>query len=422
MTRWLRSVGTKPYVVMPTVAVLIFSGWFAVQARGSGADNGATDNPAEQVVDVTVGPMSRTVSAQGTVAAAEADDLNFAAAGTVTAVNVKAGDKVNAGDVLATMDSPVLRQAVADAEARVAAAQATLSDDTASNASSTRLAADRSSLTSARNNLTEANNALAGSTLKAPYAAKVSSVGVALGDKLGADGQPSSSATGSDSGTGRSGNNLGNGDNGDGASSAAVALISLDSYKVDLGFDSNDIGSLASGQAAKVTLSTASSSSSPFGPNGPKVFNFGGPASVGNAKSASSDDTPATTTPVASDAANTTGAVASVSTVADASSGVASYPVVVTFNDSSGSFNVGATVQVDITVSQIDDAVQVPVAAVTPGDGGVSTVTVRGANGDEVRSVETGLTSDGMMQITRGLSEGEQVVISFGNVARRFAP
>src|SRR5689334_10870867 len=108
MTRWLRSAATKPYVVMPTVAVVIFSGWFAVLARG-GDSNGANKTPTEQVVDVTVGTMARTVSAQGTVAAAESDDLNFAAAGTVTAVNVKAGDKVAAGDVLATMDSPVLR-------------------------------------------------------------------------------------------------------------------------------------------------------------------------------------------------------------------------------------------------------------------------------------------------------------------------
>src|SRR5205085_10757509 len=102
MPHWIRSLATKPYVVMPTVAVVIFSGWFAVQTRGDGAQGGANDTPAEQVVDVTVGPMSRTVSAQGTVAAAESDDLSFAAAGTVTAVNVKAGDKVNPGDVLAT--------------------------------------------------------------------------------------------------------------------------------------------------------------------------------------------------------------------------------------------------------------------------------------------------------------------------------
>lgn len=418
MTRWFRSLATKPYVVMPTVAVVVFSGWFAVQIGGrEGA--GASADPTEQVVDVTVGTMSRTVTAQGTVAAAESDDLNFAAAGTVTAVNVKAGDKVATGDVLATMDSPVLRQAVADAEARLAAAQATLAEDTATGASAARLAADRSNLTSAQNNLTEAKAALAGATLTAPYAAKISAVGITVGDRLGADGQPSSSATGSDSGSGRSSNNLGDGNNGNGASTAAVALISLDSYKVDLGFDSNDIGDITSGQEAKVTLSTASSSQSPFGPGGPRVFQFGAPGGDANAKGATSNDGASdTTATVASDAASTTGAVSSVSQVADASSGVASYPVVVAFTDSSGSFNVGATVQVEITVDEVEDAIQVPVAAVTPGDDGGSTVTVRTASGDEVRPVVAGLTSNGMIQITEGLDGTEQVVISFGGLVR----
>jgi multidrug efflux pump subunit AcrA (membrane-fusion protein) len=410
--RWLRSLAKKPYVVMPTVAVVIFSGWFAVEARGSNSGNDANQNLREQVVDVTVGPMAQTVSAQGTVAAAQSSDMNFTAAGTVTAVNVKAGDKVAAGDVLATSDSPALRQAVADAQARVAAAQATLSDDTSSGASSTRLTADRSNLTSAQNSLTAAKAALANATLTAPYAAKITSVGVSVGDTLGANGTPTSSATGSSSGTGRSSNNLGDGSNGNGSSTAAVSLISLDAYKVDLGFDANDIGSLLSGQSAKVTLSTASSSNprGVFGGNGPAFFRNGG-----NFASANGDNnTTATTAPVASDAANVTGAVSSVSTVADASSGVASYPVVVTFNDSSGSFNVGATVQVDITIKQIENALQVPVAAVTPSPDGGSTVTVRTNNGDETRNVTTGITSDGMIQITDGLSEGESVVISFG--------
>ena len=410
--RWLRSVAKKPYVVMPTVAVVIFSGWFAVEARGNNSANDNNQGLREQVVAATVGPMAQTVSAQGTVAAAQSNNMNFTAAGSVTAVNVKAGDKVAAGDVLATSDSPVLRQAVADAQARVAAAQATLSDDTSSGASSTRLTADRSNLTSAQNSLTAAKAALANATLTAPYAAKITSVGVTVGDTLGADGTPSSSSTGSSSGTGRSANNLGDGSNGNGSSTAAVSLISLDSYKVDLGFDANDIGSLASGQSSKVTLSTASSSNQKgiFGGQGPAFFRDGGNFSSANAN----NNTTATTAPVASDAASVTGAVSSVSTVADASSGVASYPVVVTFNDSSGSFNVGATVQVDITIKQIENAVQVPVAAVTPSPDGGSTVTVRTNDGDETRTVTTGITSDGMTQITNGLSEGESVVISFG--------
>jgi multidrug efflux pump subunit AcrA (membrane-fusion protein) len=42
---------------------------------------------------------------EGKVAAAATDDLTFSSSGTVTAVNVKAGDTVISGEVLATLGS-----------------------------------------------------------------------------------------------------------------------------------------------------------------------------------------------------------------------------------------------------------------------------------------------------------------------------
>lgn len=100
-----------------------------------------------------------------------------------------------------------------------------------------------------------------------------------------------------------------------------------------------------------------------------------------------------------------------VGAVADASSGVASYPVDVVFYDDSGGFVVGTTVSVAISYAEVADAVQVPARAVTTTDGS-STVTVRTDGGDEERTVTTGLTADGMVQIIDGLSAGEQVVIA----------
>ena len=49
-------------------------------------------------------------------ASAFASCAAFTASGTVTAVNVKAGDKVTAGQVLATVDSAELQSAVTSAE------------------------------------------------------------------------------------------------------------------------------------------------------------------------------------------------------------------------------------------------------------------------------------------------------------------
>jgi multidrug efflux pump subunit AcrA (membrane-fusion protein) len=62
-----------------------------------------------------------------------------------------------------------------------------------------------------------------------------------------------------------------------------------------------------------------------------------------------------------------------------------------------------------------NDVLQVPVRAVTTSNG-VSSVTVatKGkANGPtEVRTVKTGAVANGMVEITDGLKEGEQVVVT----------
>jgi macrolide-specific efflux system membrane fusion protein len=99
--------------------------------------------------------------------------------------------------------------------------------------------------------------------------------------------------------------------------------------------------------------------------------------------------------------------------VADASSGVASYPVTITFTDATGTYHAGATASVDITYGQKADVVQVSSRAVTTTNG-TSTVTVRTAGAeDEVRTVTTGLTAGGMVEVTSGLKAGDQVVVSF---------
>jgi multidrug efflux pump subunit AcrA (membrane-fusion protein) len=103
--------------------------------------------------------------------------------------------------------------------------------------------------------------------------------------------------------------------------------------------------------------------------------------------------------------------VTAVSAVASAASGVASYPVTVSFTDGTGTFNAGATAQADVTVATVDNVVEVPALAVTS-SGTNATVTVRTEAGDTTRPVTTGLTSGGMVQITGGLQAGEQVVVA----------
>src|SRR5205823_1956734 len=146
----------KPYVLVPAVVVVA-----VVVGLGMGAlgDPGTPSSPTSQVATVTRGSMSETVSAEGTVAAAQTDDLSFSSSGTVTAVDVKAGDEVKAGQVLATIDSAALGADVAAAQSSLAQAQAQLDDDRSSGASAQRVAADEASLTAANDQLTSAQSA-----------------------------------------------------------------------------------------------------------------------------------------------------------------------------------------------------------------------------------------------------------------------
>ena len=187
--------------------------WFGFRSTGSSA---SAASPTEQLVAVTKGPIGNSVSAEGTVAAAQTADLNFAGSGTVTAVNVKAGDTVTTGEVLATIDSAELASAATSAQSTVATAQAKLADDEAAGASADQIAADQTSLTSATDNLTSAQQALAGASLVATFDGTVSQVNVTVGENLSSSGSGGTSATGTGTGSGQSSSTLGSGTGGGG--------------------------------------------------------------------------------------------------------------------------------------------------------------------------------------------------------------
>lgn len=67
---------------------------------------------------------SNRVSASATIVPINHVELSFSSVGRVTAVNVKAGDKVTAGQTLVTLDTTILEAKVKEAEAGVLAADA----------------------------------------------------------------------------------------------------------------------------------------------------------------------------------------------------------------------------------------------------------------------------------------------------------
>ena len=145
-------------VVALMVAVSASTAW-AVKRSSSAV---AAPAAPTRTVTVGVGTVQQAVAASGTVEPTTISNLSFGAAGQVTAVKVTQGQKVHAGQQLATISSASLTSQVASANASVAAALARLSTDQTAAASAAQIAADQASVTLGRAPLADARAALAG--------------------------------------------------------------------------------------------------------------------------------------------------------------------------------------------------------------------------------------------------------------------
>jgi multidrug efflux pump subunit AcrA (membrane-fusion protein) len=168
------------------------------------------------------------------------------------------------------------------------------------------------------------------------------------------------------------------------------------------------------GQTATVTRSTSSSSRGAFPGGLGKIFAQNGAQGPAADSSSDSGDSPSSSG-TATDGTEATGTVTAVGKIADASSGVATYPVTISFDASGDDFYVGSTVTGDIATNTRENVVQVSSLAVTTTNG-VSTVTVA-TNGTttgptETRTVTTGLVANGNTEITSGLQAGEKAIIT----------
>lgn len=96
----------------------------------------------ERTVTVSRGDISATVTANGTVERSGVVELVFATPGTVTSVDVQAGDSVVAGQVLATVDDTAALQQLAAAESSLAQAVQSAASTDASVASASAALTD----------------------------------------------------------------------------------------------------------------------------------------------------------------------------------------------------------------------------------------------------------------------------------------
>ena len=107
----------------------------------------------------TSGTIVASVSVSGSVASSSISELSFGTAGTITAVNVAVGDKVTAGQVLATIDDSSLQVQLQVAQANLTAAQARLALDQAGPTSAT-IASAKDSISQAKLQLSTSKTSL----------------------------------------------------------------------------------------------------------------------------------------------------------------------------------------------------------------------------------------------------------------------
>jgi macrolide-specific efflux system membrane fusion protein len=360
---------------------IIIIGCVVVVAGGLGIWHGTSSSSAtpalqvtSEVVSVTTGTMKQTVSTSGTIEPASQASLNFAVSGKVTAVNVAAGQKVVAGEVLATLDDSALQAEVASAQASLTSAQAKLVSDESSDAEASQIDSDTASVTSAQTQLTSAQTDLGDATLTSTIAGTVASVDLSVGEEVSASGGTSGSSastgsgatsTGSSAATTGSASTATSSTSSSSSSSAQVMVVSTDSYLVSGTVDDTQVGQVKQNDQAVITPSGSSTT----------VY----------------------------------GTVSSVGLIASTTSDVATFPITIAVTGSPSGLYAGSTATVAIIVKQLNDVVEIPTAAISY-SGGKSTVTAVEDGKHVVSTVTTGEALSGETQITSGLKAGDKIV------------
>jgi len=314
-----------------------------------------------ETVKVTTGTIKQTVAASGTIEPASQASLDFAVSGTVTAVDVKAGQVVTSGETLASVGTSALQSDVDAASAQLTAAQARQTSDASSNAAATQIDSDEAAVTSAESALTTAQTNLADASLTSTISGTVASVSLVVGQQVTGSG---GSGTG---GTGNGGSDAAAATGtGTGSSTSQIVVIGTNSYLVNTTVDDTQIGQIADGDQATLI------------PTGSTTTDYGTVASIG--------------------------------LIATQSSDVATFPVVIDVTGDPAGLFAGSTADIAIIVKQLNNVVEVPTAAITYTSSGQAEVTQVVGGKDVSRSVDVGEAALGETQITSGVKSGDRIL------------
>ncbi|WP_327289817.1 efflux RND transporter periplasmic adaptor subunit [Streptomyces sp. NBC_01198] len=391
-------------LINSVLGVVVLAGVGGAYAAVHDDGSKSTGSGTARVATVTKGTVQATVSGSGSLASPSDAGLNFTTGGTLTSVDVKPGDKVKKGQVLARVDATDAKATLQQDDASLTAAEANLTKaeagelpaSTGSSGSSGRggtevstptpsptptvdpaqLAQAQAEVTQAQNAVDAAQRAVDGTTLKAPVSGTVASVAADRGDTVSGTG---GNAAGSGSGSGGGSSTSGSSSSSSGGSlSGFIVLTNPSGMQVTADFSEADSLKVKAGQAASVTLNAES-------------------GTVLDAKVLSVSSLPVSSSGSGSGSGSSGSAV--------------QYAATLLITSDTSNLRTGLSASIQVTTGSASDALSVPTAAVT-GTGANRSVLVVNADGSTTRTAVTvGIEGDSTDQITGGLTEGQRVQI-----------
>ncbi len=375
---------SRAWVINGALIVLLAGAGFGIYQAFTPASNTAqAQTRSTQVRRATV---SETISAAGTLASSYTGAANFTTAGKVTSIDVKVGDVVSAGQKLATVDSAQAAKQLQVAKANRSVAQDSLdSAETAEDTPATGQNSQNSqnsaqaaanSVTSAQAKLDQAEldvqtaqTALDNTSLYAPGAGTVTAVNGTVGQQSSSGGSASSAQT-STSGQGGQGssNSSSAASSSSSSSTGFITITNMSGLVVTTSVAEIDVSKVKAGQKATVTLNAL-------------------------------PDKPIQAT------------VSSINLTPTTSGSVVSYGAQLALTSPPDGLRPGQSASVVITVAEAQNALSVPAAAVTTA-GNTNIVTVQENGRNVPRQVQIGIRGESTVQITSGLTEGENVVLT----------
>ncbi|WP_052442659.1 efflux RND transporter periplasmic adaptor subunit [Streptacidiphilus neutrinimicus] len=374
--------------------------WATVAQGSSSTSSTATTRTAT----VQRGTVLATVSGSGTLTSPSDAGVNFTTGGTLTEVDVTAGQKVSAGQVLAKVDATSADETLSNAQAQLNAAQANLTQVEAGQTPATssgsgsggsgsgsggrgstattptpaptptvnqsQLANAEQQVTSAENSVAAAQRAVDGTVLKAPVSGTVASVAGKVGDSVSGSGGSGSSGSGSGSG--------GSSSSSSSTLSGFVVITNPSGMEVSADFSESDALKLKAGQAATVTLNADTSQ-------------------VLNAKVVSISSLPVSS---------------SGSGGGSSSSGAVQYATLLAISGDTSNLRTGLSASVQVVTGEASGALYLPTSAIN-GTGANASVNVVQSDGTTKRTpVTLGVQGDTDDQIVSGVTDGQKVQIT----------